>query len=115
MQMFIPPLGTKIRLLEDIYVSLMAEIRNRKLWDLHHSPPTVEEIPYRHRRFNVQLTPLFIDDTYIIDRIYIRNGAEGYDSVTLRGQHKVRGVYHNVRFWIPLHDFNKLNVEVIDD
>jgi len=110
----IPALGTKLRLLKDCSIQLMAERRNRKLWDLHHSPPTVENIPYRYQNATIRDTPLTAGDTFKVDRIYIRQGATGFNSVTLRGEAKHLGVYHKVRFWVTLDDFNMMELEIVD-
>jgi len=114
MRMFIPALGTKIRLLKDVEISLMAEHRNSRLWDLHHAPPSIEAIPPRFRRFNVKLTPLYEGDEFIIDRVYIRKDQDGFNSVTMKGHTLHYGVKRFVRFWVFLDDFNKFEAEVIE-
>ena len=115
MKVFIPALGTGIRLTKDVIFPLMPEERNRKLWDLHHSPPDLQDIPYRFRRINHRDTPLYAGDTFKIDRIYIRQGSEGFNSVTLRGETKHMGVLKKVRFWMKLEDFNAMEAEVINE
>ena len=111
----IPALNTTLRLHKDTHITLMAERRNRKLWNLHHSPPTVESIGYTRPRFRpTRLTPLYAGDTFKVDRIYIRQGADQFSSVTLRGETKHDGVYHKVRFWVSLDDFNMMELEIVD-
>jgi hypothetical protein len=114
MKMFIPALGTKLRLLKDVEISLMAEKRNERLWDLHHTPPSLQAIPIQHRRFNVKLTPLYAGDEYTIDRIFIRKDQNSFNSVTVKGYTMHYGVRRFVRFWMFLEDFNKLEAEVIN-
>lgn len=114
MQMFIPALGVKLRLTKDAEISLMAEKRNERLWDLHHAPPSIEAIPMEHRRFNTRLTPLFAGDEFSIERIFIRKDQEGFNSVTVKGYTQHYGVMRFVRFWMFLDDFNKLEAEVIE-
>ena len=115
MKMFIPALGTKLKLTKDIFFSLLAEQRNSRLWDLHHSPPSIEAIPFEARRFNMRLTPLFEGDEFVVDRIFIRKDQAGFNSVTLKGYTQHFGVRRFVRFWMFLDDFNKLEAEVIDE
>ena len=110
---FIPCLGTKIRLTHDFIFPLMPEMRNRKLWDLHHQPPAFE-IPPRFMRSNERDTPLYNGDEFYIERIYIRQGSEGFNSVTLKGHTCHRGVLTPVRFWMKLKDFNRMGAEVYE-
>jgi hypothetical protein len=114
MKMFIPALGCKLRLTKDVNISLMAEQRNSRLWNLHHAPPSLKAIPYEYRRFNVRFTPLFAGDEYTIERIFIRKDQEGFNSVTVKGYTQHFGVRRFVRFWMFLDDFNKLEAEVIE-
>lgn len=112
-RMFIPALGTKLRLTKDMDFSLICEMRNRTMWALHHTP-SVESMQPWCRRYNSRLTPLYEGDTFKVERIYIRKDQEGFNSVTLRGETKSFGVYLKVRFWMTLDDFNKMEAEVIE-
>jgi len=114
MHMFIPALGTKLRLLKDVTISLLAEKRNERLWDLHHTPPSLEAIPIHHRRYNIRLTPLWAGDEFVIDRIFVRKDQYSFNSVTVKGYTQHFGVRRFVRFWMFLDDFNKLEAEVIE-
>lgn len=113
MQMFIPPLGTKIRLLKDWDFKLHCEPRNARLWDLFHYPPSLMSIPIGHRRNNWHYTHLQQGDTLTVDRIYIRHGQTMFNSVTFKGEVLHAGNYHRVRFWASLEDVNNINGEVI--
>ena len=112
MRLFIPPLKTQIVLTKQWNFDLICEPRNRTLWDLFHSPPTLLSIPSQVRRVNSMPTQLDIGDVLIVDRIYLRQGNEMFDSVTFRGQVKKNGVVHKVRFWVRLADTHNIEGEV---
>jgi hypothetical protein len=46
----------------------------------------------------------------IVDRIYIRQGQDDYDSVTFRSKYQQTG-FGKVRFWAKLDDVNTMQVE----
>ena len=112
MKLFIPPLKTQIVLTKQWNFELMCESRNSTLWDLFHSPPPMDVIPSQVRRNNTLSTQLDVGDVLIVDRIYIRNGSEMFNSVTFRGQVKKNGVFHKVRFWVGLADANNIEGEI---
>lgn len=114
MNLFIPPLGTKLRLLRPWNFRLYCEPRNARLWDLRYSPPSLMAIPVRHRHANYHDTYLETGDTLVVDRIYIRTGQTMFDSVTFKGEVFWAGNYHKVRFWASLCDVNDMDVEVIE-
>ena len=114
MRLFIPPLGTKLRLLRPWNFRLYCEPRNTRLWDLRYSPPSLMAIPVRFRKLNYRDTYLDIDDTLIVDRVYIRQGQTMFNSVTFKGLVFHAGNYHKVRFWARLSDVNDMDVEVIE-
>jgi len=113
MKLFIPPLGTKLRLTKSWPFSLLCEERNRSLWNLSTGRAAMENIPLLHRRGQAQLVCLQPDDELIVDRIFIRDGSKNFDSVTFKGTVKFHGVYHRVRFWVPLMYANSIECEVI--
>jgi hypothetical protein len=49
-----------------------------------------------------------------VDRIFIRQGSEDYNSVSFRGDVSHMGVIHKVRFWAKLSDVNKIKCKVIN-
>lgn len=121
MQLFIPPLGTRLRLLETWQFPLHAEYRNSDVWDVlagverkyvYGEPPPVAQCE------------LPATTVLVVDRIYIRKGQTGFDSLTFRVDYcpnkailpKSKGgtlQYRQARFWVKLEDANKLNVETV--
>jgi hypothetical protein len=74
----------------------------------------MENIPLVHRRGQATHVILQKGDELTVDRIFIRAGAESYDSVTFKGKVMYCGVYHKVRFWVPLMYANQIECEVIE-
>lgn len=115
--LFIPPLGTRLLLAEPWDFQLYNERRNATLMVLlgdtrelkYHDP---EPIP----------ASLPAGTELIIDRYYIRQGLDGFDSVSFRieGASASAPLYHGtgskakrqVRFWAKLDDVNRLSVEL---
>ena len=119
MQLFIPPLNTKLQLLEDWNFALYKEHRNYYVWealtgtlyrydDIESPPPIVT----------------LLKDTIIrIDRIYIRKGQTGYDSVTFTvvdtpnpalKLKKQGGTFEGTRrFWVKLEDANQIQADIV--
>lgn len=114
MKMFIPPLNCKLRLLEDWEFDLMCEQRNRTLWDLKTDLPPMSSIYQSARVGLFHPVKLVRGDELIIRRIFIRQGYEGYNSVTMSGRVQHLGVIRSVRFWVLLDDFNTMEAEVIE-
>ena len=48
-----------------------------------------------------------------VSRIFIRKGANNYDSVTFTGKYSHFGVKHKVRFWVTLADANNIEFTVM--
>ena len=113
MKLFIPPLGTKLRLTKSWPFSLLCEERNKSLWNLSTGRAVMENIPLLHRRGQAQFVKLHAGDKLTVDRIFIRAGSENYDSVTFKGTVKFHGVFHRVRFWVPLMYANQLEAIII--
>lgn len=120
MQLFIPTLGTRLKLLEDWKFTLHDERRNSTLKNL---------IEYSRSKFEVEdsIFDVLKDDTktkedkipcvlpagtiLTVRRIYIRQGAKAYDSVTFsihKCPEKLKG-----RFWVKLHDANTMQCEEV--
>ena len=105
--LFIPPLGTKIELAEPWTFKLYSEYRNDGLFEFW-----ALAIPNRYAN-----PPNFVERTIdmgtilTIDRIYIRKGAKGFDSVSffMKGPNMKK----SVRFWAKLEDVNRIMVKAI--
>lgn len=121
MKLFIPPLRTKLRLLKFWEFPLHWEYRNREFFDAintdwHTLAPPVKPIT----------VALESDTVLAVDRIYIRKGQDGFDSVTFTvvdGPNKAlvpkkRGGTHEgrqLRFWVKLEDANNIDCELVRD
>ena len=112
MRLFIPPLGTKLRLIKPWQFALLCEDRNKTLWDLIAYAP-MHSITWQHQRSNLCTVTLLPGDELTVDRIFIRKGSKQYDSVTFKGKVFVDGVYHKCRFWVKLADTLNLDVEIV--
>lgn len=127
MKLFIPPLKTRLRLVEPWTFTLYDEYRSDDLWE---TLGLVEELRRRRDERNNKLrndryivrdhnwydithpVTLPADSILKVDRIYIRNGGEEYDSVTFRTE-SIPGIKGKPRFWAKLHDVNQMEVEVL--
>jgi hypothetical protein len=113
MRLFIPALGTRLRLTKDWQFSLLCEARNKSLWDLATGRAPMDRIPVVHRRGQSAFIHLHKGDVLTVDRIFIRAGSESYNSVTFKGVVNYQGVNRHVRFWVPLMYANEIECEVI--
>jgi hypothetical protein len=115
-KLFIPPLGTKLILTNDIWFKLHCERRNKTLWNLVSAVP-YDRIQFQYRRGNSVNCYLPIGTELKVARVYVRKGAERHDSVTFSGYISPTGVgrMHPIRFWMPLADANKLEGDIIDE
>ena len=145
-RLHIPRLGTEIMLAEDWTFPLHFEHRNESLRgaagirsvfeladDFWHKPLAERreivtksqwrmpngEISLETHDLHRMVHPLTIPRlaTLSIDRIYIRKGNAGFDSVTfwLKARHNpvtinARAVRKSVRFWAKLEDVNRIEV-----
>ena len=125
MQLFIPPLRTKLRLLEDWTFQLQNEYRNEKFWETifgEKCPPSLlrpDPIPpekYSPYVDNEVRRPATLPAGTVlrVDRIYIRNGASDFDSVTFNLAIGAKTTFKTEgRFWVKLADANTMQVEVV--
>lgn len=111
-KLFIPELGTELKLNSDAQVDVMYERRNNAF---------LQQLGAGHSNWRDKVCHTITikkEGVMKIDRIYIRKGAEDYSSVTFIyvGDVEYRDKLHTVktkgRFWINLHNVNKLNVSV---
>lgn len=113
-RLFIPPLGTELTLLTSWTFKLYFEYRNEKLLAALGSIRYAFRDPYwwaRERnagRKHVMYT-FPANTVVVIDRIYIRQGSEDYNSVTFRTNHPTQPK-KRVRFWAKLDDVNQMVV-----
>lgn len=116
MKLFIPNLGTVLRLTEDWSFPVKSEYRNSDLRRVFNDKPGIDYIP-------AGTVVTFPKGTVMaVERIYIRRGASDYDSVTFRTitspdprlASKKNGGTGSVRFFAALWDVNNMDVEVVD-
>lgn len=135
MKLFIPPLGSKVKLKKDWTFALYEENRNEAL--LARVNNRVEEPAYTNweahfawseAKHHYSFT-LPKETVLVIDRIYIRKGQDDFDSITFliqdcpdkelvgwnSTQRDEKKIFHRKsRFWAKLDDVNKLDVTIVN-
>jgi hypothetical protein len=87
MKLFIPPLGTRLKLLQDWKFNLERESRNETLFKVFGIDPARGKYDAAGKySYNPKYESVTIPAgaELIIDRIYIRKGQTGFDSITFR-------------------------------
>lgn len=105
-RLLIPTTGTLLRLTSDWTFDLFYEYRNASLEKaLGMSVSNVHAKVGSSRKVTLDAGTVLM-----VDRIYIRKGAEGFDSVTFRihSSPKIKG---KPRFWAKLGDVNQIECE----
>ena len=132
MKLFIPPLKTELKLTSAWTFDLYPERRNRTLFDLMGISYTD---PWRWRdqqgislHFGTLPPPVSVTlprgSVLIVDRIYIRQNNEEFDSISfmLKSMPNATKIAKNMpgksaktlgRFWAKLDDCNGINVQVL--
>lgn len=117
MKLFIPTVGTVLRLTENWQLYLYAEYRNAALFSIFVNPEINRNNFYRYYPYNCNsAVPILLPKGSVltIDRIYIRKNLKSFDSVSFRLKCEDLKI-KNKRFWAKLDDVNKIECEVIDD
>lgn len=136
MRMFIPEIGTEIRLISDWTFDLFTDRRNETLFaycglDVGkiRKEKDLRTNRYPFTKLGSTQVTLSAGTVLIVDRIYIRKGAEDYSSVTFkyrdkveiptmnwRGSKRVPGTTkRQIRFWAKLNDVNQIEFELVED
>lgn len=99
----VPTIGQTFILKNQTSLSIYNDYRNEKLIALDE---TLSEAKKTHKLYGSLLgTYEFKEGTeFKIARIYIRNGASEFDSITLTAKINKK----SVRFWIKLYEFNTI-------
>lgn len=114
MKLFIPTIGTTLKLSENWSFMLYGEYRNKKLWEIFAGPDN--KIDFWSYRVMATMNVILPAETIlIVDRIYIRKNLKKFDSVTFRLKSCDILKIKNKRFWAKLDDVNKIECEVISD
>ena len=125
MNFYIPELKDEIKLTSDWSFDLYAEYRNETLGKaldliaektnrLFDNWKVFEEHPELERWKPTIAAKVIIpkDTILIVDRIYIRNGAKEYSSITFRIKDCPNKKVNKKRFWAKLHDTRSIEFEV---
>jgi hypothetical protein len=117
-KLFVPALGTRLRLTQPWNFRLFNERRNATLMTLLGDP---REISYDPQPSHATLPP---GTELIIDRYFIKHGMSDFDSISFRikGVSALAKTYsfskatkRQVRFWVKLEDANTMQVEVVPE
>lgn len=110
MRFYVPEIGDTLWLAEDWSFPLYEERRNDTL--LSVIVPNYKETKFRNwreRRFNEAHSCVMPAGTeLIVARVYIRNGASDYSSLTFRIGHCEHKAWRKKRFWAKLSDVNRI-------
>lgn len=115
MKLFIPPIGTKLKLIQPWTFHLYWERRNQiafKLFVPDLSPKKVDWYGMSKQEFKEITLP--IGTILSLDRIYIRKGSKAFDSLTFRMLEHPDMKKKKARFWAKLSECNQLDVEVVE-
>jgi hypothetical protein len=101
----IPTIGTLLTLDKDWLFILHSEYRNFAFWNnCQKTTPNPESIGYG-KTISVTLPK---GTVLSVSRIYIRNGASDYDSITFSIKEcPIKGI--KGRFWVKLEDANRIS------
>lgn len=127
MRLFIPTIGTELRLLTDWEFILHCEHRNYSLIDHFKLDPNIRDRwdCYSYRRpggEDAWKVVLKAGTVLRVDRIYIRKGLDDFDSlsfVVVDSLDKTIGTKQNgckaaIRFWAKLPDVNNIDCELAE-
>jgi len=103
MKMYIPSLGDEIKLTKDWSFTLYYERRNRGVFKrLNIDPYLMFDRDFEYTGTYFAVTWVIPADTILkINRVFIRQGSEEFNSVTFSGK-------ETGRFWAKLEDVNTI-------
>lgn len=110
MKLFVPTIGTRLRLTQPWNFALYGERRNKTLavaLDVYQ--------PFSYSSRNVAAVVTIPEGTVLtVDRIYIRSGNRGFDSMTFRiaAGDCPDAKYNKTRFWARLEECNNMDYEI---
>lgn len=120
MKLFIPKIGTKIKLTVPWTFTLNPEYRNQSLYNFHCM--AIGDTPDTNwwscwttpKNGPIQFT-MPIDITLTIDRIYIKKSSPEFNSVTFRIPKKYGNPprLERCRFWVKLDDANNVEGDIV--
>lgn len=115
-KMFIPPIGTKIELIQSWTFDVWTDRRNDGLGeylnllveDNYSTGISYMRWPKGDHRKPVSRHTFDIGTKLKIDRIFIKKGISSFDSVTFILEKQDSGWKRNIRFWVKLYDVNTM-------
>ena len=116
MKLFIPEIGTKLTLTKRWTFNLHHEYRNDMagvelgLADLGVHGTYSWKIGKWHANPGPDVVALPAKTVLTVNRIYIRQGAEDYSSITFWA--KIPGMKKKIRFWAKLSDVNNIHYKL---
>jgi antitoxin component YwqK of YwqJK toxin-antitoxin module len=110
MRFFIPTIKQKITLAEDWTFDVYGEYRNKSLYKDILGLDNIGLSYYASDKIVSKYT-FEKGQTLIVDRIYIKNGLQQFDSITFRTFVIFNGKKKTIRFWAKLSDVNKMEIE----
>jgi len=139
MRLFIPTIGTELKLMKKWTFPLFNEFRNETMFEFTGNKYDDRHSRWRNKEKSVEVT-LPVGTILVVDRIYIRQGAEDFDSLSFRmpgcrtarrQENKVAHYFHEngkredkpyvqktparpIRFWAKLPDVNNMDVKVVE-
>jgi hypothetical protein len=119
MKLFVPEIGTRLKLTADWTFSLYDESRNVPM----HEFQTGKKWTWDYRRNDPPIpVTLPAGAVLIVDRIYIRNGASDFSSLTFRAllskdkkSFKAPFGKAGVRFWAKLAEVNTIEYDIEEE
>lgn len=113
MKLYVPSIGDAITLTKDWKFNLTNEYRNRTLFELMFGPikPDPNGNYYYRSSFEIKEVNLPKGTVLTVDRIYIKKGMKGYDSITFVVKKAPFYKKGKLRFWVKLKDANEIEFE----
>jgi hypothetical protein len=107
MKLQIPDIGDKLTLQNNWSFTLYCEYRNSVLWKIF----TDKEFSWQDRRLNKTTEVSLPKNTIlIVDRVYIRQGAKDFSSLSFRIESCPNKQLNKKRFWAKLLDVNTMSI-----
>lgn len=111
MKFFIPTIGTAVKLIQPWNFKLIYEYRNQHLWNiLKLREPEYKGLFSGPKEEVSHIVTLPIDTILIVDRIYIRQNASDFDSISFKAKNELG----KFRFWAKLDDVNKIEFKIFE-
>lgn len=115
MKLFIPTIGTHLKLTQDHSFPLVHEYRNLKLLQsIGAVGQHINSYDFYGPSKKTSQYNLPAGTVLAVDRIYIRKGSADFDSLTFRILEAPNPAITGSRFWMRLGDVNQMDADVIE-